>query len=143
MIYIFDLDGTLALCDHRRHLVEKDPPDWDEFYAQCIHDKPNKPIVELCRTLQDCGHDIWIFSGRSDVVKDETREWLAKHSITSRWLKMRPEGDYTPDDVLKERWINESADRHLIVCVFDDRQKVVDMWRRKGFVCCQVAEGNF
>jgi hypothetical protein len=25
----------------------------------------------------------------------------------------------------------------------DDRQRVVQMWRREGLVCAQVAEGNF
>ena len=30
-----------------------------------------------------------------------------------------------------------------IVGVFDDRQKVVDMWRKNGLTCFQVADGNF
>ena len=30
-----------------------------------------------------------------------------------------------------------------VLCVYDDRQKVVDMWREEGLVCCQVAPGNF
>lgn len=27
--------------------------------------------------------------------------------------------------------------------IYDDRQKVVDMWRSKGLTCFQVAPGNF
>jgi len=27
--------------------------------------------------------------------------------------------------------------------VFDDRDKVVKMWRNQGLRCCQVAEGDF
>ena len=27
--------------------------------------------------------------------------------------------------------------------VFDDRNKVVDMWRARGTTCVQVAEGDF
>ncbi len=32
-LYIFDLDGTLALIEHRRHLVERErgKQDWDAF----------------------------------------------------------------------------------------------------------------
>jgi hypothetical protein len=30
-----------------------------------------------------------------------------------------------------------------ILCVFDDRQKVVDMWRDNGIDCFQVAPGDF
>ena len=35
---------------------------------------------------------------------------------------------------------NES-DKFL--CVYDDRDKVVAMWRRNGVACFQVAEGDF
>lgn len=38
-LYIFDLDGTLALIDHRRHLVEK--PD----HGECINCAGNKVVV--------------------------------------------------------------------------------------------------
>jgi hypothetical protein len=30
-----------------------------------------------------------------------------------------------------------------LMAVFDDRDKVVAMWRRNGVACFQVAEGNF
>ena len=28
-------------------------------------------------------------------------------------------------------------------CIFDDRKKVVDMWRQEGLTCFEVEEGNF
>ena len=30
-----------------------------------------------------------------------------------------------------------------ILCVFDDRTKVVNMWRENGLSCFQVAPGDF
>jgi len=33
--------------------------------------------------------------------------------------------------------------RKDILCVFDDRQKVVDMWRKNGITCFQVNYGDF
>ena len=58
-----------------------------------------------------------------------------------RRLKMRPIGDSTPDDVLKERWLDEAlAQGKNIDFVFDDRPKVIRMWRRRGifvFNCAQ------
>jgi hypothetical protein len=30
-----------------------------------------------------------------------------------------------------------------VVAVFDDRDKVVNMWRENGLTCMQVAYGNF
>ena len=34
-------------------------------------------------------------------------------------------------------------DRARLVMVFDDRDRVVNMWRRNGVVCAQVAPGDF
>jgi hypothetical protein len=30
-----------------------------------------------------------------------------------------------------------------LIAVFDDRDKVVKIWRNNGVRCCQVAEGDF
>ena len=54
-----------------------------------------------------------------------------------------------PDEKLKLQWfeetfvIPENIDETKVVAVFDDRQKVVDMWREIGLTCMQVAPGNF
>ena len=51
---------------------------------------------------------------------------------------------YTPDEVLKKRMLDKHiADKNDVLCVYDDRQKVVDMWRNEGLLCCQVAPGDF
>ena len=145
MNIIFDLDGTLALVDHRRHYVNKPNPDWDAFYRACVDDEPNKLIVELSQTLYVMGNYIEIWSGRSDIVRRETCRWLKKHDIRHSKLVMREEGDYTPDDELKEKWMDQFFAGHIYrdLLVFDDRDKVVAMWRRRGITCCQVAEGDF
>jgi phosphoglycolate phosphatase-like HAD superfamily hydrolase len=49
---IFDLDGTLANIDHRRHLVEGPQKDWDAFFKACDKDIPNTQIVWLFNVLQ-------------------------------------------------------------------------------------------
>ena len=64
-------------------------------------------------------------------------------------LKMRPtkgQDAFTPDDQLKQMWLDDFADnvgKDNILGVFDDRNKVVDMWRKNGLTCFQVADGNF
>jgi phosphoglycolate phosphatase-like HAD superfamily hydrolase len=144
-LYIFDLDGTLALNDHRQYLL----PNWNSFYKECMHDKPNESLVRLLRTLWFYA-DIWIWSGRSDMVYYETMVWLSDNVFFNcesfkENLKMRKNGDYTPDEELKSRWYDNLSerDKKRLICIFDDRNKVVDMWRSKGIVCCQVAKGDF
>ena len=157
-LYIFDLDGTLALIDHRRPILDdlSNPNRWDDFYRACVDDKPNKPIIAIAEKLFYCGADIKIFSGRSNLVYKETTEWIFLHLYCMRELgdffdqnsilaKMRPHGSSTPDQVLKRQWYEELSqqDKDRLVCVFDDRQKVVDMWRSIGVTCLQFAPGDF
>lgn len=177
---IFDLDGTLADCEHRRHYVERPEDycglcydflmdksldkdfdkqclcgrypgkwktDWKAFYEACDLDMPIEPVIEMLLCLYSNDHDIQIWSGRCESVRVKTTEWLQKHIPI--WndelvLKMRPIGDYTPDDQLKERWLDEAiANGETIEMVFDDRPKVVRMWRRRGIFVFDVNQtGN-
>ena len=55
---------------------------------------------------------------------------------------MRPDGDTTPDDVFKRGVLDIVRDH--IGCdpdlVFDDRNRVVDMWRDAGIPVFQVVD---
>ncbi len=51
---------------------------------------------------------------------------------------------FMPDDQLKKLWLDQLfPNTDDVLCVFDDRDKVVKMWRENGLSCLQVAEGNF
>ena len=121
-------------------------PNWDAFHAACVGDTPIKPVIDLLRRVVAQGEaDVWVWSGRMDTVMQETKDWLKLHCPWWIRLRMRDKGDYTPDDQLKESWLHALSpeDRARLVMVFDDRQRVVDMWRRNGVVCAQVAPGDF
>lgn len=121
--------------------------DWDAFHAACVDDTPIRPVIALIAQMSlDC--DIWIWSGRMETVRTQTIEWIQQNTdihSPEDILKMRKAKDYTPDDQLKERWLHAMSpeDRARLVMVFDDRTRVVDMWRRNGVVCAQVAPGDF
>jgi phosphoglycolate phosphatase-like HAD superfamily hydrolase len=148
---IFDLDGTLALIDKRRAIsMDADGKmDWNTFFNPSMIelDEPNAPVIEMAKMLKAAGHMIVILSGRSKATKEATREWLNEFGVPFDVLKMRPtsnEFKFKPDDKLKQDWLDQLfTDRSDILCVFDDRQKVVDMWRANGLTCMQVAPGNF
>jgi hypothetical protein len=144
-IFIFDLDGTVALIDHRRHLVAGNDKDWQAFFAACVDDFPNVPVIETLNCLFESGHDIWIWSGRSDIVRAETEEWLKERGVMYDELRMRPDGDHQPDEHLKRGWLFglEAGDRASIAAIFDDRDSVVAMWRNFKIPTFQVAPGAF
>lgn len=154
-IVIADLDGTIALIEHRRHWLDKDQHTelstddrWRNFFADCANDQPNEPVIETLRALEGNSYHIIIFSGRSNEVRTETEAWLSEHFRTNGGgpihdeIKMRNAGDFTPDEELKLQWLGD-YDKSEILCVFDDRRKVVDMWRAQGLTVFQVAPGEF
>lgn len=135
-------------------------PNWDAFHAACVDDTPIAPVIKTMRWLSTVTErnrtqsrcEVWIWSGRMDTVRLQTTRWLGKHDVAylsdspdDPQLKMRPAGDFTPDNVLKESWLHAMSpeDRARLVMVFDDRDRVVNMWRRNGVVCAQVAPGDF
>ena len=148
---IFDLDGTLANIDARRDLSTNvdGKIDWDTFFApdNIQLDLPNRPVVAMAQMMKDAGHRVVIFSGRSKETKEVTRLWLKQFNIPFDVLKMRPmstEFKFMPDNLLKKKWMDDLfPNTDDILCVFDDRDKVVKMWRDSGITCFQVAEGNF
>lgn len=142
---LFDLDGTLADISHRRPYLQKDPPDWKSFNANIGGDTPNVPILELYRTLWDARkHNLIIITGRTEEQRIHTEQWLTWNNIPFEKLLMRPSGDFRPDHVIKEEILQRLiADGYKILLAVDDRQQVVDMWRRHGITCLQCAEGNF
>jgi len=145
---IFDLDGTLALIDDRRAFSAKSNGkiDWDKFFApeNIQMDKPNHPVIVMAQTLKAQGFNIAIFSGRSIGTKDVTIDWLNQFYVPFDSITMRPLRSFKPDDTLKSDWFDAKfPDKSDVLCVFDDRNKVVDMWRSKGLTCMHVAQGDF
>jgi len=143
---IFDLDGTLADIEARRKLSTVNGKiHWDIFFNpdNIKLDIPMSDNIELYISLRKAGYKIAIFSGRGEETKEVTESWLRDNGIEYDLLKMRPVQNYEPDDKLKREWLNAEIDKSSLLCVFDDRNKVVDMWRSEGILCCQVAPGDF
>jgi len=147
---IFDLDGTLALIDDRRVVSTKPNGkiNWDIFFdpKNIDLDKPNLPVIKMAQLLKQQGFRIVILSGRLKTTKDATTQWLQKFDVPFDVIKMRPDSNqfkFMPDDDLKQGWLDSLFPNKDIFAVFDDRAKVVDMWRKNGLTCFQVADGNF
>ena len=154
---IFDLDGTLALIDKRRAISTKDDGtmNWDRFFDPGLIDLdlPNKPVIKMAQLLHSQGFKIIIFSGRTKATYRTTRQWLIQNDIPFDLLKMRPNDrddgghfHFMKDSDLKQFWLDDifpGDDKDSIFAVFDDRNQVVDMWRKNGLTTFQVADGDF
>ncbi len=141
---IFDVDGTIADCDHRRHFVENNN-DWKSFKEQTVNDTPVQWVCDIAKRFIAQGDDVAFFSARNEsereITEQQISEWIGDGH---KGLFLRPNDSYDPDEVFK----SELADKFeefggKIDLVFDDRNKVVDMWRARGTTVVQVAEGDF
>lgn len=133
--YIFDIDGTLAV------MGDRSPFDW----AKVGKDSVNPAIVRIYKKLNSFDSAFFIiFSGRDGSCFEETSQWLEDNNIKHDGLYMRTAGDSRSDAVVKlELYKKHVRDRYNVVAVFDDRDKVVDLWRSLGLTCLQVNYGNF
>lgn len=121
--FIVDIDWTLAFMDEKRLPFEFDKVDWD----RC-----NIFLRDLLLTLSLAGNKILIVSWRWKECINETKKWIEDKHIKCDLLYMRELDDTRSDDIIKwEIYENDIEPYYSIQWVFDDRQKVVDMWRLK------------
>ena len=137
MSIIVDIDGTIADNMHRQSVLDAEPKDWDAFFRECHLDLPIEPIVEIVKLLEP-HYAILIVTGRSEKYRELTKFWLKKYNIPYDELYMRPENDYRPDHEIKEEILfTIRKNNYNPLLAIDDRQSVVDMWRRNGLICLQ------
>lgn len=142
--YLFDIDGTLADCSHRLHHITQTPKDWDAFFSACSGDSPISHMIALAIALKDNDQQLVFVSGRSDACRAATEEWLNDQGLPTAPLYMRNAGDHRDDDVVKGELLDQILAGGLEpIMAFDDRARVVKMWRARGIPCAQVAEGDF
>ena len=161
-IIVCDLDGTLCNIEHRTHFVQvaEGAPrvansgdiiyprkDWDSFFNGVPNDTVNEPVLKVLDAFRSTQHrhDIVFCSGRPERCRTDTVEWLEKHNFIDGYyeLHMRQDGDFRRDDIVKQEILDKYIDKDRVLFVLDDRDQVVDMWRRNGLTCFQVAEGDF
>lgn len=133
---IVDIDGTVALKGARS------PYDYTRVYE----DLPNQRVIDAVIAMWLAGYKVVFVSGRSEDCRAMTEEWLAEClPFRVRHLFMRASGDMRKDSIVKRELFDKNIRGAFnVVCVFDDRDQVVKMWRHElGLTCLQVAEGAF
>jgi predicted kinase len=135
---LVDIDGTVA------DKGERSPFAWHQVGL----DTPKWPIINLVKALHAAGYKIVFFSGRDAVCRSQTIHWLNEQfgwQSSDYDLFMRPQKDNRKDSIIKRELFEQHIlGRYYVEFVVDDRQQVVDMWRRTlGLTCIQVDYGDF
>ena len=147
MIVIVDIDGTLMNIEHRRHFVENGNNDWHSFLEPEVmaNDTPNWEVAKVVAGLNSTvSNRVICVSARNERHREVTLSQMEQCGLGECFLFLRADDDFRADDEFKLDVLNElrAADMEPNL-VFDDRNRVVEMWRREGVTCFQVAEGDF
>lgn len=131
--YIFDIDGTVA-----NHTDVRGPYDTSRYHLDTVH----QDVACLALDLYTTGHQIIYVSGRDEEFRDVTQQWLWKNVIDADLpLFMRPKGDVRNDAIVKHELFHQNiANRWNVVGVFDDRGRVLRMWRAIGLTTFAVGD---
>lgn len=133
---ICDLDGTLAILNGRH------PYD----ASTCYDDLVCNPIRNILDEFSDISfkHQLIFVSGREDKYIEQTYKWIIyKANLQYDFsLFMRKTGDNRDDTIVKrEIYENEIKGKYNVSFVFDDRPKVVRMWKNLGLFVFNVGDG--
>tara|TARA_Y100001938_G_C8010632_1_gene389819 strand:+ start:511 stop:1020 length:510 start_codon:yes stop_codon:yes gene_type:complete len=163
---VCDIDGTVALMMGKRtpfeyHKAFEDVPNQPvidvllatvRYYAKMNKNEPIHIIFTSAR--ENVVFDGNFIDNDGNITKttqfydvaELTKVWVNKHIGESEFnhFIFRKAGDYRKDAFVKFEIGKKILEEYNILCVFDDRNQVVDMWRNGlGLTCFQVADGNF
>ena len=131
---VIDLDGTTML--HNGRL----PFDWNKVSTDIFDPR----MLKIINKFYESAVKIIFLTGRPESVRNATDDCLNSKLWFSYELIMRPVNDNRPGDVLKkDLWEKYIDPYHNTLCVFEDSNKCVDMWRDLGLLTCQVANGDY
>jgi predicted kinase len=129
---VCDLDGSLAL------LGGRSPYD---STGLCLQDTVSIPVARILQMESDLGTDILITSGRDEVVRGFTEEWLSANHIPYAHLFMRIADDRRPDTTVKKEIYEKYMEgQYNIRYIIDDRPSVCRMWRSLSLSLFQVGD---
>ncbi|GAB4218704.1 MAG: NIF family HAD-type phosphatase [Candidatus Microgenomates bacterium] len=135
---IVDLDGTLAIFKGVRDGLD---------FSDLTKDKVNKPIKEILIMYKKYkpNNKIIIISGRPNNKKtyNQSFHWLKKNKIPFDYLYLVDRKNIPDDENKKYFYENNIKKKYKIDFVLEDRNSVVEMWRKLGLICLQVDKTDY
>ena len=103
-IIVFDIDGTIANMEHRRHWVATKPKNWPAFNAGMSQDTVHEDIASLMDMFADKDYTILLCSGRGEETRSRNRadHRRGDHRIACRSLQ-HAQGDRGAREQLPHR----------------------------------------
>ena len=145
-VVLCDIDGTIADITHRLHFVKPGKghkKDWDGFFKSMDEDEVREDVKKDIMKLFNEGKIIIFMSGRPEKYREFTQRWLARNFLNIYYtIIMRKTTDKRQDDETKKDLFNEYfPDKSVVHKVFDDRPRVIRVWKELGLDVVDVGKG--
>ena len=135
---IFDLDGTLINIDGITHLFGE----WEEFADATMLCPPIENMIKFARLCQKFA-DLWVVTAKPIRLRERTVNWLSVNGIHPDLMLMRPSHNFLSSPDLKltllDDYFGMAHWKQQVLFAVEDRDKMVDAWRRAGITCLQCA----
>lgn len=130
--YIVDIDGTLASNRGVRGWY-----DWESVGL----DSPIMDVIDVVNDLYDKEYTIILLSGRDEICREQTINWLRLHGVMFDEIYMRPHGSMDKDrDVKYKLFMDHVESDYNVKGVFDDRLQVSLLWHDLGITLFKVGD---
>lgn len=142
-VVISDLDGTLT-----KGPKDRSPYEWHKVG----NDEINLGVSHVLDGVTVISHaKLFVFSGRDEVCRPETEEWLERHDIEYDFLAMRrtdhvrEDGSQVSDTEVKAEFIEKYIrGKYNVLIWFDDRVQIANMLRDVyGINVAQLGDPNY
>lgn len=137
--YIFDVDGTLADSTGLRSPYD---------YSKVSDDRPIMAVSNVAAAIDALNvqspsmPQVIFVSGRKAECRKDTTQWLREFTGCYPLLFMRADGDDRHDAEVKYDILRRDIlPSFHVLGVFDDRQRVVQMWQSAGLRTFDVGQG--
>lgn len=137
-VVLVDIDGTIAIHNGRN------PYDLTKVKEDLFNEK-------LWAIIKHLPYHVIFLSGRegTEQCMRDTVDWMHRctgdETVSDKYeFIFRNEGDHRNDSIVKKELYEAFVEPiYNVVAVYDDRDRVVDMWRSLGLFTCQVNYGAF
>lgn len=130
-VVIFDIDWTLA------RMTWRSPYDYTLVHT----DEVVTQVREVLYSLQQSWFTIVICTGRDWACEKETKQRLRDNEIMYDCFFMRKEWDTRNDMIVKKEMLDKIG-KENVFAVFDDRPRVIRMWRDEWLFVFNVWSGR-
>lgn len=142
-VVVCDIDGTVADPTHRLKYARGEEKNWDTFFSLMHLDTPRKEVYDMVlKEMNEHSAYLVFVSARPEKYRKQTEDWLEAQGFNDHvHLLMRRNHDKRDDTLVKSDIHRDFLSDCNIVKVFDDRPKVIRMWREKGLKVEDVGSG--